>query len=152
MESKKITDIPGINFLWKVDNLYLAGQPAVESYEHIKNLGVKKIINLRAESEKEFADDISKIEELGMEYDQFPIIDSNSHLCFDNRKKLSEMIDAENIHFIHCGSANRVGGWLITYLVLYRKMDFEEAVEIASNNGLTNSGFIEQAQAVIDKA
>jgi len=152
MDTKRITDIPGMAFLWKVDNLYLAGQPAVESFEHLKALGIKKVINLRSSGEKDFSPEISKIEELGMSYEQFPILDTHGHLCEENCKKLSEMIDTENIHFIHCGSANRVAGWLMTYLVLYRDFGFEAAVEIATHSGLSSNALIDQAQTIIDKA
>lgn len=148
METKRITDIPGLMHLWKVDNLYLAGQPQDISWDHIKELGVKSIINLRGETEMDFSAEIKKVGELGLEYFQFPIME-NGQLIAQNCTRLSEMINDTDPQFIHCGSANRVGGWLITYLTKYRNMDFESAVEIAQENGLSNPGFIDQAQAIV---
>jgi protein tyrosine phosphatase (PTP) superfamily phosphohydrolase (DUF442 family) len=150
METKRITDIPGLMHLWKVDNLYLAGQPQDVSWEHIKGLGVKSIINLRNEAEMDFSAEIAKVGELGLEYHQFPIVEAGQ-LNAENCTKLSEMINDTDPQFIHCGSANRVGGWLITYLTKYRKMSFEDAVEIAQENGLSNAGFIDQAEAIVSK-
>jgi protein tyrosine phosphatase (PTP) superfamily phosphohydrolase (DUF442 family) len=150
MESKRITDIPGLMHLWKVDNLYLAGQPQDVSWEHIKKLGVKSIINLRNESEMDFSAEIAIVGELGLDYHQFPIVEGGQ-LVAENCSKLSEMLNTTDPHFIHCGSANRVGGWLITYLTKYRKMSFDDAVEIAQGNGLSNAGFIDQAELIIGK-
>lgn len=152
LETMRITDMPGMNFLWKVDNLYLAGQPAPESMEHIKNLGVKKIFNLRGEGEMDFSWEVSAAKELGLDYEQFSILDATSHLCADNCKRLSDQIDETNPQFIHCGSANRVAGWLITYLVLYRDLGLEAAVEIAHHNGLSSTALVDQAVTVIEKA
>jgi protein tyrosine phosphatase (PTP) superfamily phosphohydrolase (DUF442 family) len=148
MNTKRITDISGLNFLWQVDNLYCAGQPSEESFSQIKDLGVSKIFNLRDNTEMDFSFEENVCAELGLEYIQFPLMvggQLNSEACH----RLSESINENEKWFIHCGSANRIGGWLITYLVKYRNMEFEAAVEIASNNGLTNPGFIEQAKAVL---
>ncbi len=150
MASNRITDIPGLLYLWKVENLYLAGQPSASSWEEIKKLGVSKVINLRDESEMDFSGEIKALKDLGMEYEQFPICKGGALLA-DNCERLSSMLDETGTHFIHCGSANRVGGWLITYLTKYRGMDFEAAVEVAQENGLSNPGFIDQAEEIIKK-
>ena len=138
--------------MWKLDNLYLSGQPSANSWEAIKDLGIKKIINLRDESEMDFSGEISTIEKLGMEYIQLPITKGGALLA-DNCKKLSDIIEADGNgpHFIHCGTANRVGGWLMTYLSGYKGVDFEEAIDIATENGLTNVGFIDQAREIVKK-
>lgn len=150
MDTKRVTDIPGLMYLWKVDNMYLAGQPAPVSWSHIKELGVTKIINLRAEGEMDFSEEKKIISELGLDYEQFPIVE-NGALNGDACQKLNDMLDETNTHFIHCGSANRVAGWLMTYLTTKRGLNFDEAVTIAEENGLSNPGFIEQAEDLIGK-
>ena len=147
MKGERITSISGLNYLWKVENLYLAGQPSPESWSEIKELGISKVINLRNDSEMDFSAEISDVKKMGLSYEQFPIVE-NGQLNAANCKKLSDMINKEDSFLIHCGSANRVGGWLITYLTQYCNIDFEEAVEIASENGLSNPGFIDQAKAI----
>jgi protein tyrosine phosphatase (PTP) superfamily phosphohydrolase (DUF442 family) len=149
MKTKRMTEISGLNFLWQVDNLFCAGQPGSESFSQIKELGVSKVFNMRDNSEMDFSFEEKLCEELGMEYIQFPLM-VNGQLSSEACHRLSESINENDKWFIHCGSANRIGGWLITYLVKYRNLEFEEAVEIASNNGLTNPGFIEQAQLVLN--
>lgn len=148
MNSSRITDVPGLMHLWKLDNLYLAGQPAPESLEAIKDLGVKKVFNLRGETEMDFSWEEKGLDELGLSYEQFPIV-TEKGLDPENCKKLSGQINEKDAFFIHCGSANRVGGWLITYLVSHRNMDFEDAVDVAMNSGLTNPAFVDQAMQVI---
>lgn len=147
MQGKRITDVPGLAYLWQVDNLYLAGQPSPDSWKPLKDLGITKIINLRGEGEMDFAGEIADIKAQEMEYEQFPIV-VNGELSAENCKKLSDMIEGEGPHFIHCGSANRVGGWLITYLNMYKNIDFDEAVDIAAANGLTNPGFVDHARRI----
>lgn len=149
METNRITSIDGINNLWKVDNLYLAGQPSIDSLNSIKDLGVSSIINLRGESEMDFSEEKAKSISLGLNYHQFPIV-VDGKLNKENCEKLSNMINDSDPHFIHCGSANRVGGWLITYLVQFRNFSFEDAVTIAQNNGLSNPAFIDQAKEIIN--
>ena len=147
MKTQRLNDVPGLMFLWQVDNLLCAGQPSPESFEAIKERGVTKVFNMRDNSEMDFSFEKEACQELGMEYIQFPLmVDGvlNKEAC----NKLSESINETDTWFIHCGSANRIGGWLITYLVQYRKMAFDAALEIAMNNGLTNPGFIEQARDI----
>ncbi len=148
MEGKRITTIPGLMHLWKVDNLYLAGQPSDNSWDAIKDLGVKQIINLRNEAEMDFSQEISKVKDLGLEYVQFPIVEAGE-LIPQNCERLSGMLNSDEPFFIHCGSANRVAGWLITYLTKYRGMSFEDAVVVAQENGLSNPGFIDQAEEIV---
>lgn len=148
METKKIETIPGLNHLWKVDNLYLAGQPSAESISEIKALGIERVFNLRAESEMDFSEQKAGFEAAGIEYIQLPILDATKSLDKENVAKLNTMIDPTKPNFIHCGTANRVGGWLMTYLTSKRDMSFDEAVIIARNNGLKNEGFIEQARSI----
>lgn len=148
MTGKRITDIPGLMYLWKVDNLYLSGQPSALSWEYIKELGIKKVINIRSEDEMNFSQQIEIIKSLDLDYEQFPIL-SEGVLSPDNCEKLSQLVEKEDIpHFVHCGSANRVAAWLITYLTKFRGVEFEQAVEVAQENGLSNPAFIIQAEKI----
>ena len=58
--------------------------------------------------------------------------------------KLNDMLDENEKTLIHCASANRIGGWFISYLVKKKGMDFDSAVELAQTTGLSNPGFISQ--------
>jgi protein tyrosine phosphatase (PTP) superfamily phosphohydrolase (DUF442 family) len=150
MQTKRINEVPGLMYLWQVDNLFIAGQPAAESFDTLKELGVKKILNMRSENECDFSFETSACKRLGLEYIQFPILE-NGLLIPENCKRLSEMLNETDKWFVHCGSANRIAGWLMTYLPLYRNIPFEEAVEIATKNGLSNPALIEQARKIVEE-
>lgn len=148
MKGKRITDINGLMYLWQVDNLYLAGQPSLDSWEQIKELGITKVINLRDSGEMDFTDEVEKLKNLGLPYEQFPIV-VNGQLDGENCRRLNDMLNETDKFFIHCGSANRVAGWLMTYLTTKRGMDFDSAMEVSQENGLSNPGFIDQAEKII---
>ncbi|MCT4641110.1 MAG: hypothetical protein N4A33_02360 [Bacteriovoracaceae bacterium] len=145
----KITDIEGLMYFFRVDNLYLAGQPSVESLEQLKDFNFTKFINLRSSDEGDFSFEEEFCKSHNIEYYHFPIM-VDGVLDKEACKKLSELVDSDKNYFIHCASANRVGGWLITYLVQYKNMDFEQAMQIAMQSGLTNPGLIQAAQMVLD--
>lgn len=147
MECSRLNNIKGLMYLWSVDNLLIAGQPQAESFEELKKLGITKVFNMRSEDEMDFSFEKEACSKLGLEYIQFPLVE-NGQLIKENCEKLSSMINETDKWFIHCGSANRIAGWLITYLTKYRKMDFDKACEIAMNNGLSNPAFIEQAKII----
>ncbi len=146
----RVTDISGLNTLFKYDNFYIAGQPNLNAWDEIKKLNIKKVFNIRGQGEMDFSEQEAKLKELGLDYEQFPIIEDGS-IIKENVLKLSEGVDEKENFFIHCGSANRVAVWLIIYLVKYKNIDFEDAVDIATKNGLVNSVFIDQAVNICEK-
>lgn len=148
METKRLNTVPGLMYLWEVDNLLIAGQPQTQSFEALKEFGITKVFNMRNSNEMDFSDEIAECERLDLEYINFPLV-INGQLDREACDKLSKSIDEKDKWFIHCGSANRIAGWLITHLTKYRGMSFEEACEIAMNNGLTNPAFIEQARDIV---
>jgi protein tyrosine phosphatase (PTP) superfamily phosphohydrolase (DUF442 family) len=150
MEKRRIVDMPGMMHLWQVDNLYLAGQPMAETFPVLKELGFKKLINLRNQGEIDEEYEKKLCADNDIDYVQFPIVE-NGQLHAENCERLSTMLNDEEKFFIHCGSANRVGGWLITHLVTKKGMAFDDAVQVAMESGLSNPGFIEQAREIVNK-
>ncbi len=148
MDLSRVTDIEGMNFLFKVDNLFLGGQPSEASLDGLKDLGIKKVVNLRAFSEGDFTFEQEYFSKHNIEYTHFPILGENG---FDREsiERLNNIINDENI-LIHCASANRVAGWLITYLVEHKNLDFDKATEIAMQSGLTNPGFVSAASMALE--
>ena len=147
--SERITDIPDLIHLWKYNNLYLAGQPGERAWSELKDRGVKTVINMRAPNEGDFDKDKSTAQDLGMEYHLVPLIEDGK-ISKNAAMEISEKVKSagEAPILVHCGSANRVAGWLMIHLTK-NGMDFEEAVKVAQENGLSNPGFIEQAQEII---
>lgn len=144
----EIIDMPGVNNLFKTGGLFLAGQPDLTVLEKLKEMGITKVYNLRSVQEMDFSAQEAKLKELGIDYVFLPIME-NGALSAEACKKLNEMIDESETNFIHCGSANRVAGWLITYLIAKKGIELEEAVNIAQNSGLRSVEFVEQAQDIL---
>ena len=142
-------NMPGVNNLYKVAGLYLAGQPVLEVIPKLKEMGITKVYNIRSEGELDFSEHEAEFKKHGIEYIFLPIM-LDGALNPAAIKQLNAMIDKNETNFIHCGSANRVAGWLITYLVQNEGMDFEQAVSVAQNSGLKSVEFIEQAQNFIN--
>lgn len=146
MTPKRITDVNGLMHLYKVENFYFAGQPNSDAIKEMKSRGVKRVINLRSPSEMDFTPEKNLCDELGLEYIELPLLEDGKFNA-SNVKKLNDLLgNTTEPEFIHCGTANRVAGWAITYLVERKGMDFDDAVDIASEAGLSNFSFADEAK------
>lgn len=149
MKGKKISDIENTPYLWELEGLYLGGQPTPDGIVELAARGVRQVINLRSPGEFDDAQVKSKAEELGLNYIALPIMGANG-LMAEVVAEISSLVEKESSSFVHCASGNRVAGWLIVDLVKNKGLDFEQAIEVASSVGLTNPGFIDQAEALLD--
>ena len=149
METKRLNDVPGLMHLWQVDNLLIAGQPSEESFAKFSEMGIKKVFNLRSINEVDFSFEVDACQKFGFEYTQIPIV-SDGELIPQACEELSSLVNADEVILIHCGSANRVAAWLMTYLSTRRNIKFDDAVDIATNSGLSNPAFIEQARKIVE--
>lgn len=148
MNGARVTDIPELTYCWKYENFYLAGQPGAESFNTFKELGVKTVVNMRDSGEGDFSFEGKLCNQYGMKYVHVPIM-VGGMLSKPACDQVSAMVDDQPT-VIHCASANRVCGWLITHLVTKKGMDFDDAVDVATSLGLTNPSFISQAENVLN--
>lgn len=149
MQGTRIRDYIDMPYLWKIENMYLAGHPTIEAIEDLSSKGLKTIINMRQPGEQDYTELINRCKSLGLNYHHLPIMGElglDENICTE----ISSLVKDDEAIMIHCASANRVGGWLITYLVLNKGIDFDDAIDIAMENGLSNPGFVPQAKRVID--
>ncbi len=117
------------------EGLILGGQPDRAALERAKELGITRVINLRAENEAGVAEEIPIVEELGMEYIAIPMSGA-AGLTEENARRLDEALtDAPTL--LHCGSGNRVGGLLALRAFYVDGATPEEAMEIGRSSGLT---------------
>ena len=145
----QLTTIQGTSRVYKYKNIYLASQPSPLGLDELAKLAVHKVYNLRGDYEGDFSQEKDKLNELGIEYEQFSILE-HGMLDKNNINKLNHALTDDKNYFIHCGTANRVAAWLIIYLVDYKKMSFESAVRAACENGLTNMNFIQLAKEYLE--
>lgn len=148
MKSERI-DMVGVNYLYKVENFYLAGQPSLDSWQEFKDLGIKKVFNIRSQGEVDDSEQIKVLENLGIEYTFHPIMGING-LDKEQCLKLNEFVNDSDQILVHCASANRVAAWFAFYLVKHKNFNFEQAIELSMSAGLTNNALIGQISDILD--
>lgn len=124
------------NFLRLNEQVCTGGQPTMDDLAKLKAEGIKAVINLRMPSEYDAEEETAKVKELGLRYFHIPV---NGRDLKDAQVKefLKVMADKANRPvFIHCASANRVGGFWMIRRVLVDGWSAEKAEEEARTIGL----------------
>lgn len=131
---------PGIRNFFRVDEqICTGGQPTMEEIARLKAMGVKAIINLRLPGEFNAAEEAARAKELRLRYFHIPF---DTHAPDDAAvaQFLDVLADSQNRPlFIHCTTANRVGGLWMIRRVLVDGWSLEKAEEEAKRIGLRNS-------------
>lgn len=126
------------NFLRVNEQVCTGGQPTMEELEKLKAEGVKAIVNLRMPAEYNAEEEAAKAKELGLHYFHIPF-NNNDPKDEAVGQFLKVMADKQNLPvFIHCSTANRVGGFWLIRRVLVDNWSLEQAEEEAKKIGLRN--------------
>lgn len=145
----EIMKVNGIEKVIKFENLYISSQPSEKSFDWIIDNSIDHIINLRDKDELDFTFEIEACSRNDISYDQFPIT-SNGKYILENLEKLNKLIsDKDKTYLIHCGTANRVLAWLLTYLPVHREMSFNDSEKFVANLGFKGSDLLEQAKKLL---
>ena len=131
------------------ENLFLGGAPSAVTLEVLNKEGIKQVFNLRSIGESDNTGDEEFCNQNNIEYYHIPAM-GIAGLDKEAASDINDKINPDEVCFVHCASGNRVAGWLITYLVTKKGMDFEAAVEIAQEAGLRTVDFIYQAEEIIE--
>jgi uncharacterized protein (TIGR01244 family) len=129
----------GIKNYFRVnEKVCTGGQPTMEELEKLKAEGVKAIINLRMPGEHNVEEESAWAKALGLRYFHIPFnSDEPKDEAVDQFLKV--MADKENLPvFIHCTTANRVGGFWLIRRVLVDNWPLPAAEEEAKKIGLRN--------------
>ena len=124
------------NFLRINDKICTGGQPSLDDLARLKADGVKAVINLRQSSEFNAVEEAAKAKELGLLYFHIPFDGANPKP--EAADEIQKVMDdpANRPMFIHCTTANRVGGFWMIYRVLKDGWKLEEAEEEAKKVGM----------------
>jgi len=146
---------PGIQNFLKINTEFCTGgQPTPAHLAELKAQGITTIINLRAPGEAGFdaAAEEAETKKLGMKYFNIPVSNQAGPKDEQADEFLKLTDDAKNRPvFIHCGSANRVGGFFMIRRVLRDGMTFDAAKAEAQKIGLRSAPLEEFAKQYIDK-
>jgi len=107
-----IGDVRAIEDLQPIDGITSSGQPDAKEFEIVAKSGYVAVIDMRGPDENRGLDEKTVVENLGLEYVEFPIVGREA-ISFENAKQLDTLLaDIDGPVLLHCGSGNRVGALL----------------------------------------
>jgi protein tyrosine/serine phosphatase len=133
-------DLP--RFVKVTDSLYRGAQPTEEGFRRLKELGIKTIINLRAEDELGFSEK-EAVERLGLRYHNVAL-PGLSRPGDEQVARVMGIIEApENGPvFIHCRrGSDRTGTIAAIYRISHEGWTADQALAEAKRNGLSWAEF-----------
>ena len=132
-----IDEVRVIEDLRPIDGITSSGQPDAEAFEIVAKTGYVAVIDMRGPDENRGLDEKAVVEELGLEYIEFPLVGGAS-ISFANARQLDTLLaDFDGPVLLHCGSGNRVGAILALRHSL-QGADDEDALEYGKSAGLTS--------------
>ena len=134
---RKLTEGDIVRFSAVADGLYRGGQPTAGGFQFLKEKGIKTIINLRAEDNRES----EMVQALGMNYIQIPVDEvwPWSQLPQAAVAKYFELVNnpANYPIFFHCRrGADRTGTFAAMYRMAVQGWNAEDAYAEARNIGM----------------
>ena len=132
-----IDEVLVIGDLRPTDGITSSGQPDASAFEIVAKSGYVAVIDMRGPTENRGLDEKAVVEELGLEYIEFPLVGRES-INFANAKQLDALLnDIDGPVLLHCGSGNRVGAILALRHSL-QGADDEDAMQYGKSAGLTS--------------
>ena len=126
-----------IEDLRPIDGITSSGQPDAEAFEIVAGSGYVAVIDMRGPDENRGLDEKAVVEELGLEYIEFPLV-GGAAISFANAQQLDTLLaDFDGPVLLHCGSGNRVGAILALRHSL-KGADAEDALAYGKSAGLTS--------------
>jgi protein tyrosine/serine phosphatase len=138
-----LTKIP-IERLHRVDErLFRGSQPDAEGFRHLRDLGVRTVINFRLPSDAVETGEQQIVETLGMRYVNLPIQDGNFFTWFrqipaETVKQFFSVLEAEQgPFFVHCRrGTDRTGAMVAFYRMARNGWDAPRAKNEADSVGM----------------
>ncbi|HKA20310.1 MAG TPA: protein tyrosine phosphatase family protein [Blastocatellia bacterium] len=137
MQDELKDDVP--HLLCVDENFATAGQPKDAAFSKLATNGYRAVLNLRTASEGvDLKHEQEAVEKAGMRYVNIPVV-SNSPKPEQAEEFIKAVKNKDNQPMlIHCGSANRVGAFLMIYRVVELGWPEEKALEESTRVGLTS--------------
>lgn len=132
-----------------LEGIATAGQPEEADFARLAEAGYRVVVDLRGPRESRGFREEAAVREAGMEYVNLPVLGPPSDETLEALRQLLRD-PAKRPALVHCGSANRVGGALIPYLVLDEGRPREEAMDAAARIGLRSPELAERAMEYLE--
>jgi protein tyrosine/serine phosphatase len=125
------------------ERLFRGAQPDAEGFRHLRDLGVRTVINFRLPSDAVETSEQPIVESLGMRYVNLPIKDGNFFTWFrqipaDTVKQFFAVLEAEQgPFFVHCRrGTDRTGAMVAFYRMARNGWDAPRAKNEADDVGM----------------
>ena len=132
-----------VNACQPAPGVVTGGQPGAGHLEALKAAGATMVIDLRDPMEPRPVDEAGTVASLGMEYLNLPVgPHTMNDATIDALRDALGRADGRPV-FVHCASANRVGGALIPWLMLDQGLEEDDAIDAAMRVGLRSAELME---------
>jgi protein tyrosine phosphatase (PTP) superfamily phosphohydrolase (DUF442 family) len=127
------------------------GQPTAEQLAAFKRAGGEVVLDNRDAMEPRPIDEPRTVRDAGLEYIPLPLV--HGAITLDTMQRmhaLARQLAGKKV-LMHCSSGNRTAAALIPYFMIDKKMEEEEAVELAMRSGLRSADLMELALEYVRK-
>jgi protein tyrosine phosphatase (PTP) superfamily phosphohydrolase (DUF442 family) len=121
------------------------GQPTEQQLKAFKAAGGQVVLDNRDPMEPRPIDEPAAVRAAGLEYISLPIV--HGAVTTATMKQMHHALKRleGKKAFLHCSSGNRTAAALIPYMMLEKKMEQEDAVDLAMSIGLRSAELMEIA-------
>ena len=121
------------------------GQPTEQQLSAFKKAGGEVVLDNRDPMEPRPFDEPATVRTAGLEYINLPIV--HGAVTTDTMKSMYQTLKKLEGRraLLHCSSGNRTAAALIPYLIVEKKMEHEDAVDLAMSIGLRSAELMEIA-------
>jgi protein tyrosine phosphatase (PTP) superfamily phosphohydrolase (DUF442 family) len=144
--SALLAAVPGLpNAAEPVSGWITGGQPTEPHIKAFKAAGGQVVLDNRDPMEPRPFDEPATVRAAGLEYISLPIV--HGAVTSDTMKQMHQTLKQLEGRkaLLHCSSGNRTAAALIPYLMIDKKMEQEDAVDMAMSIGLRSAELMEIA-------
>jgi len=144
--STLLTSLAGLpNAAEPVSGWVTGGQPTEQQLSAFKKAGGEVVLDNRDPMEPRPFDEPATVRATGLEYISLPIV--HGAVTTDTMKQMHQALKKLEGRraLLHCSSDNRTSAALIHYLMIDKKMEQDEAVDLAMSIGLRSAELMEIA-------
>lgn len=121
------------------------GQPTEQQIKAFKAAGGQVVLDNRDPMEPRAFDEPATVRATGLEYISLPIV--HGAVTTDTMKQMHQALKKLEGRkaLLHCSSGNRTSAALLPYLMIDKKLERDDAVDVAMRGGLRSAELMELA-------
>jgi protein tyrosine phosphatase (PTP) superfamily phosphohydrolase (DUF442 family) len=144
--SALLTAVAGLpNAAEPVPGWITGGQPTTQQLKVFKSAGGEVVVDNRDPMEPRPFDEPATVRAAGLEYISVPMV--HGAVTTDTMKQMHQTLKKLEGRkaLLHCSSGNRTSAALIPYMMIDKKMEQDDAVDLAMSIGLRSAELMEIA-------